>query len=175
VNSHYLFIPFTSLALAAWPCLRALKHRQEKRRQEALDAGAFEVGDRNLVDQIANGHPIYLQESAIATPDMVPEITKIKKHLGVNGLFPSEKQGIVEALYFEFPNLTCLLLFFSLLFLFCVARNGYGGPRCRDQVPCGIFPLQDRSCQGDQRASWETQPPRRASKSQPRVIFETYS
>lgn len=60
--------------------------------EEAKQAGASIVGGSELVSDIISGKLNF--NRCIATPDMMPILTKIARYLGPLGLMPTLKNGI---------------------------------------------------------------------------------
>ena len=61
--------------------------------EQALKAGADEVGTDDLVDKIAGGWLDF--DFAVATPDLMGMVGKLAKILGPKGLLPNKKVGTV--------------------------------------------------------------------------------
>jgi large subunit ribosomal protein L1 len=61
--------------------------------RQARDAGAEIIGAQELIDKVAAGFLEF--DCAIATPEMMKELSKLGKVLGPRGLMPSPKTGTV--------------------------------------------------------------------------------
>jgi large subunit ribosomal protein L1 len=72
---------------------RVIVFAQGEKAQEALRAGADEVGGEELVKKIDDGW--FEFEVAVATPDMMGVVGRLGKKLGPRGLMPNPKAGTV--------------------------------------------------------------------------------
>jgi large subunit ribosomal protein L1 len=72
---------------------RVIVFAQGEKAQEALRAGADEVGGDDLVKRIDEGW--FEFDVAIATPDMMGTVGRLGKKLGPRGLMPNPKSGTV--------------------------------------------------------------------------------
>jgi large subunit ribosomal protein L1 len=61
--------------------------------RQAREAGADQVGGQELIDKVAGGFLDF--DCAIATPEMMKDLSKLGKVLGPRGLMPSPKTGTV--------------------------------------------------------------------------------
>ena len=61
---------------------------------EAKESGADIVGNQDLLDHISKGKINF--DTLIATPDMMPTLSKVAKILGPKGLMPNPKLGTVS-------------------------------------------------------------------------------
>ncbi|GME88954.1 unnamed protein product [[Candida] boidinii] len=68
----------------------------EVKRQEALDAGATEVGGAEFIDKILNGEANLDFDKIIATTDIEAQLRRVARVLGPKGLMPSAKRGTVS-------------------------------------------------------------------------------
>jgi large subunit ribosomal protein L1 len=73
--------------------IRAIVFAQGDKAQEALRAGADEVGGEDLVKKIEAGWLEF--DVALATPDMMGQVGKLGKILGRRGLMPNPKSGTI--------------------------------------------------------------------------------
>jgi large subunit ribosomal protein L1 len=72
---------------------RVIVFAQGEKAQEALRAGADEVGGEDIVKRIDDGW--FEFDVAIATPDMMGTVGRLGKKLGPRGLMPNPKSGTV--------------------------------------------------------------------------------
>ena len=72
---------------------RVIVFAQGERAQQALAAGADEVGSDELIEKVSKGYTDF--DAAVATPDLMGKVGRLGRVLGPRGLMPNPKTGTV--------------------------------------------------------------------------------
>ena len=72
---------------------RVVVFAQGERAEQALAAGADEVGSDGLIAKVAGGYTDF--DAAVATPDLMGKVGRLGRVLGPRGLMPNPRTGTV--------------------------------------------------------------------------------
>lgn len=73
--------------------VRVIAFVSDDKVKEAKEAGAMEAGSDELIEKIEKGWLDF--DTAVATPDMMKNLSKVARQLGQAGLMPNPKSGTV--------------------------------------------------------------------------------
>ena len=95
-NQEQQIRTFVSLPHGTGKTVKVLVFAEAELAKKLQEAGADQIGDEKLVEQMAEGK-IPAVEAIIATPTWMPKLAKAARVLGPKGLMPTPKTGTVTA------------------------------------------------------------------------------